>query len=161
MDLRLKRLTLWLTTAALAAAAAGAVAYTVLVPIDLPQIASTARGDTARPAATAPAVDFQAFEDLDLRRPIADPVTTLPAASALAAFAPPLPVRLVTGTVIEPGHSYAVLSMTNGKTVLGKVGDRLSGAEVVAVNDGSVTLSYFGRTVTLHAPVPMRKAIPQ
>jgi hypothetical protein len=161
MTLRQKRLTLWLTAAALSAVAAGAIAYSVLVPIDLPQIASKAPRGPVRAAATEPAVDFQALEDLDLRRPIVDPVTTSPAAVAQAAYAPPLPVRLVTGTVVEPGYSYAVLSMTNGKTVLEKVGDRVSGAEVVAVNDGSVTLNYFGRTVTLHTPIPLRKVIPQ
>lgn len=95
---------------------------------------------------------------IELRRPLYDPPTPeQPAASpeAPTATTRPLPVRLV-GTVIEAGHSMAMLQKSDGSIVLGAVDQSIEDAgsqiTVISVQHDRVTVQYAGTEHELILP---------
>ena len=87
---------------------------------------------------------FDTVVRLDLRRPLSD-VAVLEEKN----IAPP-PVRL-TGTIVEPGegNSKAIFQTNDGQIELKSVGDKAGGADILEINEESVTLLYHGRKITL------------
>jgi hypothetical protein len=59
-----------------------------------------------------------------------------------------LTVTLV-GTAVDPGSTYAFFSDAGGKVTMVGVGQKIDGAEVTAVTEGSATLNLDGDPVTL------------
>lgn len=148
-----KRL-LWATNAVLAVGAAAVVVW-ARSPLDLP--APTVGPRTVAPAsapAASPPADPAAYAVIytaSLRRPLFDvppPVVTPPPP-------PTLPLRL-TGTIVEPGFTYATFRSAAGETKMAKPGDVVDGVEVLGVTDSSATVRFGGREVTL----PVEKEAP-
>jgi predicted lipoprotein len=67
---------------------------------------------------------------------------------APAAPPPPLALRL-SGTVVEPGRSRAVMIGSDGKSQLRAIGDVVDGAELIDISADSVTVKYLGNPVVL------------
>lgn len=59
-----------------------------------------------------------------------------------------LPLRLA-GTIVEPGHSFAIFITGVGKIELKKIGETIADARVLEISEGSVSVSYRGQTVDL------------
>lgn len=78
----------------------------------------------------------------ELRKPIFD------APPAAAASRPQLALKLL-GTVVEPGYTYGMFTTAKGEQQLVGVGQRIDGAEVKSIEDGSVTVLFGGETLTL------------
>jgi hypothetical protein len=57
-------------------------------------------------------------------------------------------VRLI-GTVIEAEGSYAIFADAAGATRLIRVGEKIDSAELVAVEEGAVTVLVGGQEMTL------------
>jgi len=60
----------------------------------------------------------------------------------------PLTVRL-TGTVVEPGFTYAILCGKSGQSKFVAIGQSLDGAEVVEVAADSATVRFDGESIVL------------
>ena len=88
----------------------------------------------------------------NLRRPLFDappPVITPPPPAAI-------PLRL-TGTIVEPGFTYATFRTNGGETRMAKPGDVVDGVEVIAVTESSATVRFAGRQSTLAVEKEPRK----
>lgn len=144
MTVRRRKLALDAAAAALWAGAAGVVAAGVYLPVEVP-VPTVARGATRPTTATAATepFDFGDLADLDLRPPLAAEAT--PAAAAVVMR---LPLGL-KGTVVEPGHAYAVFAGPNGETQLRRVGERTGEATVESIGDGTATLRAGGRQIVM------------
>ncbi len=95
------------------------------------------------------AIDLNAMQriwDLPLRKPLYDPPP--PVVEVKKFVPPPLPVRL-TGTIVEPGQTLAMLKHQNGKVEFCNIGHKVGEIEVVEITDGQVKLLYYGKPVTL------------
>jgi hypothetical protein len=57
-------------------------------------------------------------------------------------------VRL-SGTIVEPGHSRALLVDAEGKMELKAVGERIGGVEVVEIGQDTCVVLYQGNRITL------------
>jgi hypothetical protein len=93
-------------------------------------------------------VDVQELEQLaliDLQRPLRD---APPAQLAAAKVIPPLDIRL-TGTIVEPGHSRAMIELADGTVQLKGVGDVAGDARITEIQQGSIRVEYFGQTQVL------------
>jgi hypothetical protein len=140
--------------------AVGAVAaVTLTVALPYPSATSAAAAaPTARPTtgpATAPLREtltpeqIDAVAALDLRRPLFDPPPAPPAIEGpTVAAAEPEPATLA-GTVIEPGHSYAIFVTPAGTNEVRTVGESTSGREVLRIEDNQVTLRAGDRTTVV------------
>jgi hypothetical protein len=158
MNLKLTKFKLRLAAALMGAASALVVAVALLMPVA--PAASSVEGRafasiTTRSATTesaAPGTDFSDLLDVSLSKPLVDvrpPARPLPVAGAASVIG----LRL-TGTIVEPMHSYAVFTDPAGKTEIKSVGDLAGGSTISAINPDSVTLQYMGRSMVLHAVKP-------
>ncbi len=152
MRYRTVRRILW-AAGATGIAASGAVAWIgVTAPLARTSaVPSAALRSASTRAATAPAedarvggVDVRRVADLDLRRPLYDP----PAVQAPTQPPPSLALRLL-GTVVETGHSRALLVGPDGKLQLKSVGDSLAGAEILRIGPDTVTVRHLDADVEL------------
>ncbi len=155
MHVRRIRLCLWAVVVSTLLTAAAVSIGLLTAPLSVPGVAVT----QAALAATQPAADAEGSQSLpslasleplwllDLRRPLYDPA---PAAVVQAPKAPlvPLAVKL-SGTVIEPGHSKALLSTSQGKTQLKAVGEKIEDVEILAIEPDAVTVLHDGSRVVL------------
>ena len=147
---------LWLTSALAFAAAVMVILAAAMLPFDSSSDAPAQA--TSHPKFTAPATQplfiqplasFEPAWRVSLRRPLVEPpASTLPAADA-AAKPVELAVRLI-GTIVDGQHPRGVFMTGLTKVELKSVGEKVGNAEVLAIDDNSATLSYEGRTITLH-----------
>jgi hypothetical protein len=165
MKQRNARRLLWKLAVAAAGAAVLAIVLAAALPLDLP-------AEDAAPAAAAPIVANTPQKDavptlsqwanvwsIDLGHDVAAPpppdVQTAP---------PPIPPPDLhfIGTVIEPGHSAAMLIGPAGKTVFLHVGDQVHGATIIAIAADSVTAQIDAKPVIfkLEKPPPPPSAKP-
>jgi hypothetical protein len=159
MTIRRKRELLWTTAAIAAGVAVIVVALAATTALDLPDSGAAAAGSTIAPAGVqiGSADDIPSIDDLatvwsiDLGH---DVVATGPAPTADAASAPPPPDLHVIGTIIEPGHSLAMLIGPAGKTLFIGVGEQFQGATIVAINNDSVTVEIAGARSVLKVEKP-------
>lgn len=138
------------------------VTFSILSPIHVAEVngeASNAgavnRAPVQRNAAISSA-SFEAVLDLDLRRPLFD---APPAALIVKASTQPIgPGIQLTGTFVEPGHSFAVFVLPSGRVEVKRVGEKTSdgGAEVMQIDSGSVTLMVNGQTKVLRVAKSLR-----
>jgi hypothetical protein len=141
--------------------AAGSVLaiWLAVQPLSLGQSAPSAPKPAATAAQNASIIQLQQFAntfDLDLRRPLYDPPPPAPVITPPAPPPPPLALQL-TGTVIEPGHSRAILVDPSGKVTILAVGGTMAQVTIISIDQRSVQVQYLGRTITLTVP----KAMPQ
>lgn len=149
---------LWTGSAAFALAAVALFALATCIPLEARHVvrAGSNGAELATPAhpTSAPATQRAASLDelmqlahRDWRRPLFDPPPTIPTVKE----APPLAVRLL-GTIVEPGHSRAILLTPDGKTELKAVGETAAGAEVLNIQPDLVQVRYLQNTVDLRVP---------
>jgi len=81
-----------------------------------------------------------------LRKPLYDP--KLKKIIAVKKPEPKLTVKLA-GTVTEPGFTYAFFRTRGGEEKLVAIGQRIEGAKVLAIGDGSATVEFHGKRITL------------
>ena len=127
----------------------------VLTPIDEPveqQVSGkkTIELSDIMDTAAEPLSAYAAIYKRELRKPLFDPK---PAAVAKARTkAPPPKPKLtitLTGTVIEPGFTYAMLRGKSGEVKFVSIGQTLDNAEVTAVTANSATVKFHGDSITL------------
>jgi hypothetical protein len=163
VNVRRANLVLWSATALLAAAAAGSVLLAVALPVEVNEQAARPAADRrAGPVAAtrpAPAMDElrQAWE-APLRQQLVETAAKPPAAGDGAIATPsqaPVPITLV-GTI---GQTLALVKINNTSVVeVRGVGEKIAGAEILAVRPAQVDVKFNGRMVTLKkAPDPAAK----
>ncbi len=115
-----------------------------------------------RLSAPPPLDDFRQLTNKPLRRPLVDPPPPPPPEKkkkrknrASAPRRPSVNLQLV-GTVLEVGHSVAILINPQGELTLGTEGQELrlppAGVRVERVELDRVLLSFRGETITLEMP---------
>lgn len=156
MRVRKLRIVLWSLAAAQAVAGVGFLLAAVLVPYGAtvadvqPEPVRTARAGQG--GSSGPSLEqFASVWNRDLRRALVDAAGAADASPTNQG--PPVQFRLV-GTVVELGHSYAVLIGSAGRMELKALGESLDGAEVTEIRDGSITVRHNGREVVLQVPKP-------
>ena len=109
--------------------------------------ASGDQGATSQPDAVSPRLaDYAAIYQRDLRRPLFDPRLVEVVVKPPPA---PKPTFTLTGTVTEPGFTYALFRTRAGETKLVSVGESVEGAEVLAIGENAATVSFAGQTLEL------------
>jgi hypothetical protein len=148
MRIRTIRALLWTSGGIGVAMSAAALCIARWLPLETPTVpAGPLRYESAGTNTDAPVPSLAQIEQLaslDLRRPLYD----TPAAAAAPAQRPPLALKLA-GTIVEPGHSRAVLVGPEGKVELKSVGQSVAGAEVLRIDPESVTVRYLDQEVQL------------
>jgi hypothetical protein len=92
--------------------------------------------------------DLTDLADISLSRPLVDVSPAIPSSNTANADTT-MKLRL-TGTIIEPMHTYAIFTDLAGKTEIKSVGDTAGGADISSINADSVTLKIAGRSMVLH-----------
>ena len=114
-------------------------------------IANAAGGSTASIQAAVDANQLQQLCQLDLRRPLHDAAPVAP--PPLPPTAPPVPLNIhLSGTIVEPGHSQAIIVMPDGTEQLKNVGDEAGNARIDEIHDGGITVEYSGQQILLTVP---------
>lgn len=157
MRLKLTKSNLRFASAFMLAIAVAAVLLSVLLPINPPASSTdiAIQAPFIGPPSTQVAANSELFSelmDVDLRKPLVDPLhKTSP--STLANGDATFGLRL-TGTIIEPMHSYAIFTDAGGKSEIKSVGDKAGGADIAEITLDSVTLLFPGRSMVLHTIKP-------
>lgn len=89
---------------------------------------------------------YAVIYERDIRKPLFDlkpiePVNVEPPKPELA-------VRLI-GTAVEPGFTYGLFRTESGESKLVSVGQKIGGAEVTTVGEGTATVKFHGELITL------------
>jgi hypothetical protein len=144
---------LWVTAAALLAAAGGSIVLALAFPLDVSpptadfRLPSAAAKSTSRPADAAAADAMAGAWDIPLRRPLGDAAATQAAlASAPAPPAPPTPPIVLVGTV---GSSLALVRLENGTTQIVAPGETVFNVEVLTIRPAHIDVRFNGAVVTL------------
>ncbi len=138
-------------------AAVAVVALTILLPVRPPSPATqTDRTQVYKNPATTRSstadTDFADVMDVELRAQDTGAAHTAP--TSQTSIESPLGLKL-TGTIVEPQHSYAVFENATGEMMIKSVGDHASGARVTAIDHDTVILQYNGQPLTLRVPRPL------
>jgi len=149
MNVRRAKTLLWLTNVALGTVAASILTCAILWPVgtasegehEPPQQSIDVEG-TDDP--THPLSYYSVIWQRDLRGPLWDP----PPRPVAQRPKPTLAVTL-TGTIVEPGFTYATFTLNDGSTVLRRVGQEVAGAEIKTIVDGEVRVLFAGEYLTL------------
>lgn len=151
MKLHRTRRVLWAASAAFAALAGLVVYLALFVPLDQPQSAMPPNNrNSPSDHGTPPEPTLASFEPhlkLDLRRPLHDPPPAPPPVAPQVAK-PVLTVKLA-GTIVEPGHSKAMLVTADGRTELKGVGQKSGDAEILSIEEKKITVRFHGEVVEL------------
>src|SRR2546421_591419 len=147
MTSRRINLFLWTGSVLLCTLAAGAVAWTILNPIQPETVSqSTHTVPTTNPTAMVnlPSLsDLQPFLDKPLRHNFIGTTQTSVAAAQQNSAEPPL---TLVGTI---GNSLAMLKTRDGKIELKGVGESISGFTILSITPAKVEARYNGRTISL------------
>lgn len=146
MGVRQTRTMLWVAGSTMSALGAAAIVAAVLLPLELPSadLSHVATSKVERKSQQLPALDaIVATLDLPLQRPLRPSTPRSTAASAV-----PLPVKL-TGTIVEPGQSLAVLVTADGRSGIYGVGERVGDVLVVSVEQDRASVTFNGTTTVL------------
>jgi len=147
MTSRRINLLLWTGSVLLCALALGAVAWTILNPIESEPLAQSARTiPTTNPTAMVnlPSLsDVQPFLDKPIRHNFTGAISTAVAAAQQNSAEPPL---TLVGTI---GNSLAMLKTRDGKIELKGVGESISGITILTITPAKVEARYNGRTISL------------
>jgi hypothetical protein len=157
MNVRQVNSTLWLATAVCAALAVLSLALGLAMPLD-DSSQETSAGRKQQPttkgqAAGSPTLDsFEKIASRTLRSPLTDSAPapgSVAGGMTIAQQSDSAPV--LVGTI---GDSLAMFRMPDGSISLKGVGDKLDGADVVAIRPEQVDMLVAGRQFTLAKPKP-------
>lgn len=153
MRWRYLRWVLRAATAALLSAGAGVLFLASRLPLDLnePDLAGpTTRRSIGNGLSLPDRADLERLCSRNLRRPLIDPVPLPPPPPP-----PPAPLAIqLAGTIVEEGHSRAMVVGTDGRMQLKRVGDRCGEAQILSIEAGGITVLHQGRTVELRVQKP-------
>ena len=138
---------LWTASVLLCAMAAGAVAWTILNPIESEPVtlsahAIPATNPTAMMNLPSPS-DIQPFLDKPLRHNFSSSSQTAITSAQPNSADPPL---TLVGTI---GNSLAMLKTRDGKIELKGVGESIAGLTILTISPSKVEARYNGRVVQL------------
>jgi len=147
MTSRRINLLLWTASILVCALAAGAIAWTLLNPIEPQPVAqSTSSLPATRPTAMvnlpSPS-DVQPFLDKPLRHNFTGAAQTSVAAAQQNSADPPL---ILVGTI---GNSLAMLKTRDGRIELKGVGESVNGFTILTITPAKVEARYNGKVVQL------------
>jgi len=151
INVRKLRLVLWAGACTLAAATIALIVLSYTMPVagfgafstsQATPIVTMAQSDES----TSLTRDLQRLAQLNLRRRLHDPPPPPPPSRPTVAPPPPLDFRL-TGTICEPGYSQAMIQLSDGSSELKSVGDTIANAKITDIQEGRITVKYFGRAV--------------
>jgi|GEM_PF-5258829 len=149
---------LWKLAALAGAAAVLSIALAVAMPLELPAGDVAAQSASAGPVIHSQADDLPSLEQLakvwslNLGHDIAATAPPPTASDAAPLTAPP--DLHVIGTIIEPGHSAAMLIGPEGKTLFLHIGDNIQGTTITAIAMDSVTATVDGKPVVFKVEKP-------
>lgn len=150
LNIRQLRIALWSLAGAFGGAAILAIALAAGLPLDAPADPSSS-GSSRVTRANSPAAAKDAGGDvwsIDLRRPLVD-APAAPPPEAASTFVPPsMPTLRVLGTVVEAGHSVALVDI-GGKTQFKSVGQVVNGLRIDAVDENECVVEFNGRPVAV------------
>lgn len=151
MSTRDRRRLLWAVNVALAVALVASVLALAVVPLDVGAVEPRPgqqheNDDPMHRPKTGPLSEYAVIYQRDLRKPLFDPKPVV--AVKTQPPKPKLTVSLV-GTALEPGFTYGLFRNKSGETKLVSIGEKIDGAEVTAVNEGSATVKFHGELITL------------
>jgi hypothetical protein len=156
-----QRTILWIASAAFVALGVLALVAAALVPYDLRRQRDVRRSALAAtsPAAYRPPTldEFAAVWNKPLRGAPSElsPETPTPASAQLAAASQSAPNAFrLAGTVVEPGHSFALLITPEGQLEVKAAGEECAGAKVEEITERTVKLRIDGKLITLELPQP-------
>lgn len=86
--------------------------------------------------------------DVRLRRSLAEAKSPF----AIATTRPATLGLTLRGTIVEPGRSFAVFATASGKVQVCEAGERIDGAEVLAITAVDVTIRVGDRSIVLDVP---------
>lgn len=150
LSIRTKRRLLLAANTAMAIAVVACIGWCFIPPDISSQNPSQSRtaGITANPVEKTPPPpeEYAAIYSRDLRKPVFD-------------IKPPDPIKVeppkpkfkatLTGTVLEPGFTYALFRTSSGDDKLVSVGQSIEDAEVTAIESETVTLNFHGDVLKL------------
>ena len=148
MTIRDQKRLLWAINAALAAALVTSALLLTLLPLGVnmqaPSDGTTGRLISSTVGQTLPLREFAVIYERDLRKPLFD----APPARPIEAPPPKLAARLI-GTAVEPGFTYGLFKGKDGQTHLVEVGQKIDGAEVLQIAEGTATVLFEGERLQL------------
>ena len=154
MTHRDRRRLLILANAAFAAVLLGCV-WTLIAPLDTG--GSEGGSSTGQKSSVLPETpeagalaSYASIYTRPLRKPLYDPT---PMAVIAAAKAEPKFTGVLTGTIIEPGFTFATFRVPGGDEKVVPVGQVVEGAEVLAFTQGEVRIRFIDKEITLKAAV--------
>ncbi len=100
------------------------------------------------PPENEPLSAYSAICQRELRKPLFDAKVSVVSTAKAPPPKPKLAVTL-TGTVIEPGFTYAMLRGKSGQVKFVSVGQVIDDAEVTEITSSSVTVKFHGDSITL------------
>jgi hypothetical protein len=153
MTVRRQRFILWSIAAIFAATGAVCLAVSMLLPLDAGsrRLHPAAAGGNAAPA-TQPVPSLEEFARV-WDGPLGRSATASTAQPASAqSSTPPPPEFKLAGTVVERGHSYALLVTPDGRVEVRGVGEESNGGRVMEIGKTNVTLRVDGQLVKLELP---------
>ena len=163
LNIRQLRIALWSLAGALGGAAILAIALAAALPLDAPTDPSSS-GSSRVARANGPAAAQDAGADvwsIDLRRPLVDTPQAAPAEAASTFVPPTMPTLRILGTVVEAGHSVALVDI-GGKTQFISAGEVVNGLRIDAINENGCVVEFNGRpvAVAIERPSPGSDAAP-
>ena len=122
-------------------------------PPDLAGAGASTDGPTGGSASRGEAEDdtlagYAVIYGRPLRKPLFDPE---PVTIAKAKAPEPKFTAVLAGTIVEPGFTRALFRTRGGQEQFLAVGQKIDGAEVLEIIDGSATVNFHGKQLTLKA----------
>ena len=155
MRVKRVRLILLSLSGALALCSITVLAWTMSNP---PELSISAAGNHIVPSPVSPttqaafdSAELRQVMQVDLRRSLRDPPPLPPPALPVARPFPPLDIKLA-GTIVEPGHSQAMIQLSDGSVQFKSIGDSAGDAVIQQIEEGSVTVEFHGQIVNLTVP---------
>jgi hypothetical protein len=92
--------------------------------------------------------DYAVIYQRNLRKPLFDPTPV-----SIKSAPPPKPKlkATLTGTVLEPGFTYALFIDSKGQQKLVSIGQSVEDAEVLSIRDSEATVRFCGEEMILKA----------
>ncbi len=130
-------------------------AWALFAPLDLdtseggPRTSKRSHGQHGTQE-TGPLASYASIYTRPLRKPLYD---LTPKAIVAAKKAEPKFPGVLTGTIIEPGFTFATFRVPGGDEKVVPVGETVEGAEVLAITQGEVRIRFHDKEITLKTNV--------